>query len=199
MTHLENYREETKEEIEKTVGSVPVQPIIFAGSGLSIRYFSGPSWDQLLSQMASSCPKLEHNYGYYRQSRDATEMGSLLADRFSQWAWDKNEEKFSNIDLKYEDTPDIYLKTEISEHFKSITPDSAENLEEEKLDQDLGIDQAQKEIRKLREIQPHAVVTTNYDRFLENIFNNEGQADKNMMLLLVRKSSDPPIKASVRY
>lgn len=105
-------------------------------------------------------------------------MGSLLADRFSQWAWDKNEEKFSDIDLKYEDTPDIYLKTEISKYFKSITPDSAEDLKEEKLDEDLGLDQAQKEIRKLREIQPHAVVTTNYDRFLENIFNNEGREDE---------------------
>lgn len=128
MTSLEDYREEVRKDIEETVGSRPVQPIVFAGSGLSMRYFSGPNWDQLLSEMASSCPKLEHNYGYYRQCRDAPEMGSLLADRFSQWAWDQNEEKFSDVDLNFENGTDIHLKREISGHFKDITPDSLDNL-----------------------------------------------------------------------
>lgn len=195
MTRLEDYREEVKEDIKDTVGSRPVQPIVFAGSGLSKRYFSGPSWDQLLSDMASRCPKLEHNYGYYRQSRDAPEMGSLLADRFSQWAWDQNEDKFSDTDLDFEDTIDIYLKMEIAEYFKDITPNSVENLTEEQLDEDLNVNQAQEEIQNLREIQPHAIITTNYDRFLENIFNNDEREDEKYDVIVGEQILESPHKS----
>lgn len=195
MTSLEDYREKIKKDIEETVGSRPVQPIIFAGSGLSIRYFSGPNWDGLLSDLASPCPKLEHNYGYYRQSRDAPEMGSLLADRYSQWAWDQNEEKFSEGELNYEDTTDIYLKREIAEYFEDITPDSVEDLSEEQLDRDLSIDQAHNEIQNLRKIQPHAIITTNYDRFLENIFNNEDREDEKYDVVVGEQVLESPHKS----
>ncbi|GAB7017970.1 hypothetical protein JCM18750_08310 [Halostagnicola bangensis] len=60
MENLEKYRTEITEDIRETVGSKPVQPILFVGSGLSKRYISGPSWDGLLSDLAADCPKLEY-------------------------------------------------------------------------------------------------------------------------------------------
>lgn len=178
MESLEEYRSEVTEDIRDTVGSKPVQPILFVGSGLSRRYFSGPRWDELLSDLAARCPKLEHNYGYYRQSRKPPEMGSLLADRYSQWAWDQNERKFSDEDYGYEQSPDIYLKTEIGDEFAELTPDSVEDITDELTAGDLTAEAANTEIELLRDIQPHAVITTNYDTFLETIFNDEGQDEE---------------------
>ena len=195
MTELENYRQRVKNDIKDTVGSKPVQPIVFAGSGLSMRYFSGPGWDQLLSEMASQCPKLKHNYGYYRQSRDAPEMGSLLADRYSQWAWDQNEPKFSEMEPNFEKSSDIYLKTEITRYFKNITPDSEEDISEEKLDDGFSKEKALEEIQKLRKIQPHAIITTNYDQFLENIFNNEDREDEKYDVVVGEKILQSPHKS----
>ncbi|WP_199774227.1 SIR2 family NAD-dependent protein deacylase [Salinibacter altiplanensis] len=37
----------------------------------------------------------------------------------------------------------------------------------------MSIDEAKREIELLRDIQPHAVITTNYDRFFEPIFNSK--------------------------
>jgi hypothetical protein len=43
-------------------------PILFVGSGLTRRYFSGPSWDELLAHLAAQCPPIEREYGYYKQT-----------------------------------------------------------------------------------------------------------------------------------
>ena len=176
MTEFEEYRETIEEDIRQTVGSKPVQPIIFAGSGLSIRYFSGPNWDSLLEEMAGKCPKLEHNYGYYRQDRSPQEVGQILSDRYARWAWDRNENKFQDVEPKIEESQDIYLKSEISEYFKNITPESISDISEDTVNDEIPAELAKSELKKLKEIQPHAVITTNYDRFLENIFN-DGEDD----------------------
>ena len=44
------------------------QPIPFVGSGLSKRYFNGPSWDELLAYLAKSCPLIDKDYAYYKQA-----------------------------------------------------------------------------------------------------------------------------------
>jgi len=194
MRNFEEYQSTVTEDIRETVGSKPVQPILFAGSGLSKRYFSGPSWDGLLSELAADCPKMEHNYGYYRQSRDPTEMGSLLADRFAQWAWDQNERKFSEMDLDYEDKQDIFLKSEVTDRFKEVTPDSVDRLSEELVDEDLPLDTALDEIELLRDIQPHAVITTNYDTFLETVFNNTNEDDEKYEVIIGEQILKSPHK-----
>lgn len=171
MGDYQDYRQDLTSDIMSVVGGNSVQPVIFAGSGLSIRYFSGPNWDGLLDEMAGRCPKADQNYGYYRQKRSLPSMGRLIADWYAQWAWDRNEDKFANIDLDYDEAADIYLKMEIADYFDELTPDSVDDLEEDQLSDSLSLNQAQEEIRLLREIQPHAIITTNYDEFLERIFN----------------------------
>ena len=199
MESLEEYKSTLIEDIQETVGTKPVQPVLFVGSGISKRYFSGPSWDGLLSRLASTCPKVESNYGYYRQSREPPEMGTLLADRFSQWAWDQNERKFSEMELDYEQHSDIYLKTEISEEFKERTPESVEELDEDIVDRDLSVSEATSEIQLLRDIQPHAIITTNYDTFLETIFNNDGREDEKYDVIVGEKILSAPHKNVARF
>lgn len=195
MESFDEYQSEVADDIRETVGARPVQPILFVGSGISKRYFSGSSWDGLLSELADVCPKLEHNYGYYRQSRDPPEMGSLLADRYSQWAWDQNERKFSDLEQNYDQNSDIYLKTEIAERFDELTPDSVDELTDGVVDENLTAEEASTEISLLRDIQPHAVITTNYDTFLETIFNNDGQEDGKYEVVIGEQILSTPHKS----
>ena len=119
MEDFDRYQEQVIADIESTIGKRECQPIIFAGSGLSMRYFSAPSWDELLEEMAGKCPKLDHNYGYYRQTRDEREMGQLLADQYARWAWDKNETKFQDKDiLDHRLNQDVFIKSEVSDFSK---------------------------------------------------------------------------------
>jgi len=147
MVDFEEYKQNVISDVETTVGMKPVQPIIFAGTGLSIRYFSAPSWDGLLEIMADECPKSDHEYGYYRQNRSPPEMGDLIADWYSQWAWDEDHIKFDDWDLNYDDSVDIYLKSEIAEHFQDITPSAVSDLDEDDLSGDLTVEMAESEIR----------------------------------------------------
>jgi hypothetical protein len=43
-------------------------PVLFVGSALSRRYFSGPSWDELLAHLAAQSPPIEREYAYYKQT-----------------------------------------------------------------------------------------------------------------------------------
>lgn len=185
MNDFEEYKEVVTDDIRSTIGSSPFQPIIFAGSGISIRYFSGPRWDDLLQKMSGKCPKLEQNYGYYRQSRDPPEMGELLADRYARWAWDKNESKFDNIELDYNQPQDIYLKIEMCKYFNEITPNSVDEISDEITSEGLTEEAALREIGKLQQIQPHAVITTNYDQFLERVFNYEMDSEEERYKVVV--------------
>jgi hypothetical protein len=65
---LAQYMEDVKADIANTVEGTACQPILFIGSGLSRRYFSGPSWDELLARLAAMCPLIDKEYAYYKQT-----------------------------------------------------------------------------------------------------------------------------------
>ena len=64
----DQYVKDVSAEIANCVQSGGCQPILFIGSGFSKRYFGGPSWDELLAHLASSCPLIDKDYAYYKQS-----------------------------------------------------------------------------------------------------------------------------------
>jgi|GEM_PF-330988 len=174
-TH-EDHKEKITDHIVTTVGSRECQPIIFAGTGLSIRYFSAPSWDGLLKEMADNYSAIDGNFGYWRQTKDPKEVGKLLAKKYAELAWDRNVPRFNEDEYQdYSKGQDYYLKTEISEYLDGITPNSIDELSEDVIDDDLSLEQAKDEIQALQSIQPHAIITTNYDEFLERIFNDESE------------------------
>jgi hypothetical protein len=47
-----DYQGLVTEDIAACVSRMGCQPILFVGSGLSKRYFAGPSWDELLATLA---------------------------------------------------------------------------------------------------------------------------------------------------
>ncbi|ELY53646.1 hypothetical protein C491_20941 [Natronococcus amylolyticus DSM 10524] len=187
MTGFEEYKEEVIADIEQTVTRANCQPVIFAGTGLSIRYFGAPNWDGLLERLVKDCDGLEEEYGFYRQTRSPTEVGQFLAEKYAEWAWsdyggyDSDEEsEFLGWDeelFDHENKRDIFLKAKIADHIRKMTPETVDDLAEDTVHEKITLDAALREVKHLQEIQPHAVITTNYDRFFEAIFNEEVSDD----------------------
>lgn len=160
MEHSE-YIEEVSSEISSTVQDMKCQPIIFAGTGLSKRYFSAPGWECLLKKLNSICPKGRDSIEYYLQQGDSLpKVGSKIADDYYKWGYD-DDSAFPNNLRSREYSSNIFIKNKISEILNSKTPSGPDKINDERL---------KSEISKLKSINPHTIVTTNYDTFLENIF-----------------------------
>ncbi|WP_210367942.1 SIR2 family protein [Bacillus sp. REN3] len=156
----ETYVSEITSDIRECLNELGTQPVLFVGSGLSKRYFDAPNWIELLEVLQKLCPSIPHEVGYYLQDGVSLEqIGSEFTDYYRKWAWG-NREEFP-ADLFTASVPKAtYIKYKISQYFDSITPNGIEGVESE---------HHRKELQLLQEIQPHAIITTNYDRFLENI------------------------------
>jgi hypothetical protein len=156
------YRDKVTLDIKACVSKMGCQPIIFAGSGLSKRFFKGPSWEELLAILAKRCPLIDKEYAFYKQTlKHPLAIGEEFARYFQKWAWDKGKNQFP-IDMFNDSISEqAYIKFVIAEYFKSITPSSVA---------DIGDKAARTEISALQSMKPHAVITTNYDSFLESVF-----------------------------
>lgn len=162
MENHEEYIDDRINTILDIVYEMKCQPILFVGSGLSIRYFDGPNWENLLEEMAKRCPTVDQDIEYYFQGdKELPEIGGILADAYYEWAWGKGKKKFPD-ELRDRDYPsDIFLKYSVAEYLKEETPDDIDEIQNE---------QHRHEIKSLQKIQPHAIITTNYDPLLEVIF-----------------------------
>ena len=114
----------TVEAIREAVSDRACQPILFVGSGLSKRFFDAPNWDELLEQLCEICPAIEYEYGYYKQKYDSLpEIGSVLAEQYREWAWNRaGRARFSEELFESDQPNDIYLKHTVAQHFRDLTP-----------------------------------------------------------------------------
>lgn len=160
MPDYAQYQEEIKADIAETLQGSQCQPILFIGSGFSLRYASGPNWDALLTQLAQACPTIDKDFAYYKQKYDGdlTRVGSHFANEYFEWAWCKDGKKQFPAELFGSTIPrDAYIKHKAAELLKHLTTD--------------GVDKTLKaELEALKRLGPHAVITTNYDALLEPLF-----------------------------
>jgi hypothetical protein len=158
----EKYQAEICEDIKTCLEDMGCQPILFIGSGISKRYFGAPNWEELLKHLASICPEIQHEFGYYKQKyREPVAIGQIFTEIFREWAWGSGRDKFPQELFKEELPPDIYIKYKIKEYFDVITPKSIDEVKSESHNL---------EIKALLDIHPHAIITTNYEQFLEVAF-----------------------------
>lgn len=159
---IDGYRAEIKADISACLLKMGCQPILFAGSGLSRRYFSAPSWDELLASLAKNCPLIDKDYAYYKQTlKSPLAVGQEFARQYQQWAWGKGKNQFPS-DMFSDAVPEeAYIKYAIAQQLSEITPTELSAITDVAL---------KAELTALRSIKPHAVITTNYDRFLELVF-----------------------------
>lgn len=138
------------------------QPILFVGSGISRRYFGSPNWSELLRAMFDKLPVGADAYEYWRQklNDDMVEIGSVLSDMAFEWAWKEGKNHFPPEYFSSKVNKDAFLKHMVCEHIASVTP-VIQGIADTTLD---------KELSAFAEIKPHAIITTNYDMFLEQVF-----------------------------
>ncbi|RYZ84345.1 MAG: SIR2 family protein [Proteobacteria bacterium] len=162
FSNYQKYQSDIKQELKSCLETMGCQPILFVGSGLSKRYFGGPNWDELLSYLASACPLIEKDYAYYKQkSHSLPQIGELFSEKYQEWAWSNGRNSFPS-DLFGEGVPaSAYIKHFIANFLIEKTP----KLIQEITDQSLLL-----ELELMQKIRPHALITTNYDRFLELLF-----------------------------
>jgi len=133
-------------------------PFLFVGSGMSRRYLGAENWEELLKRF---CELLGDNYTRVRSQADGdlTKIASILAKSYSDKWWDSDikgdkEERYSDHLLKM-DSP---IKIEISDYLKTIHQNTNEEYAQE--------------IELLTSSKIDGIITTNWDLFLESIFDD---------------------------
>lgn len=161
MTAKLEYRAKIDALIRNTLDEMQCQPILFAGSGLSRRYSGLPSWAGLLKKIATETGMDDADFSYLIQKHRGSmiAVGTELSDRVFEWAWRDGKghfpaELFSQTSLK-----NLFIKYLAAQVIfrDSIDPLSSDNPHKE-------------EVARLSQIKPHAIITTNYDNVLRQIF-----------------------------
>jgi hypothetical protein len=156
------YQAAVANDVETCISEMGCQPILFVGSGLSKRYFSGPSWDELLAILAAECPLIDKDYAYYKQTlKDPALIGQEFAAKYQEWAWGTGKDQFPPEMFNAEVDGQAYIKFYVARLLSTLTPKSVGEVEKQPL---------QAEIAALQSIRPHALITTNYDQFLNIVF-----------------------------
>ena len=165
-----SYKEEITQDIAEIMTDLEVQPILFVGSGISQRYFDTPTWQGLMKILVKTCPELnKRKFAFYEQQyrrtnlTDYTLMASSFVETYSDWAWETMDEDSSIFPPElFEDNSQKqgYIKHIVSKYFENVTNSI-----------DLEASEHKEEIESLKNINPHAIITTNYDGALEIIFD----------------------------
>ena len=158
----ERYQERNNGLVRDTLDAMECQPIFFIGSGLSKRYFGAPNWRELLTQAASMIGLSDEEFAYYHQKANGNliELGSMLEELAFEWAWTTGRERFPVEYFSVEAHRSIFLKKMCCDIISSLTPPK----------DDIGKVIFAEEIELLRKTNPHAIITTNYDSFVESVF-----------------------------
>lgn len=158
----ERYKSEIADDIQDIIQHLGCQPILFVGSGLSKRYFGGPSWDELLGILAERCPLIDKSLTFYKQIYSTPQLvGEFFASKYHEWAWSDGKSNFPDS-LFHDGIPSsAYIKHAIATILDEMTPLNFDDLKK------IGYAQ---ELESFNKIKPHAVITTNFDKMLETIF-----------------------------
>lgn len=161
MVDIAEYQEKAECSIRKALLKFECQPILFIGSGIPMRYFGAPTWLRLLQIMFE---KMDGNderfkYNFQKFSGEPIAIGSVLAELVFEWAWNAGRDNFP-VSLFSGHKKDVYLKYMISQYLDELLRCS-----------DFRSSHLREEVQALSEIRPHAIITTNYDKFLEMVFD----------------------------
>jgi len=161
VNDYKQYQEEITADIVDILGEAECQPILFVGSGFARRYAGAPNWEELLQKLADACPLIDKEFAYYKQKYTSLpEIGSIFADAYREWAWGAGRKKFPDEFFSPDVSPDVFIKHKVSEILSELGPQKGS----------YGSALLDAEIKALRAMGPHAIITTNYDRLLEPLF-----------------------------
>jgi rRNA processing protein Gar1 len=159
----QRYEERTNALIRNTLDQLQCQPVFFIGSGLSKRYFGAPGWIDLLHAVAKRIGVKDDDFTYLTQKYDggAIPIGQALQDMVFEWAWKKGKAQFPKSYFENETNRSCYLKHLACEEVSNLVPRKSQIAKLPLLH----------ELELLKLTNPHAIITTNYDGFLERLFD----------------------------
>lgn len=156
-------------EIQEFISNLRNHPVLFIGTGISLRYLvNSYDWNSLLKKVAND---FKGNDEYYLDLKYECEVNgeynfpkiaSIIEEDFTIHLKENRKGKFEDInDIFYENMKDGNNLSRFKIHLSKML--SNINLKEEKGG----------EIEKFRTIRKNiaSIITTNYDPFIENIFN----------------------------
>jgi len=159
---IEEYKALVKKDIQDVFRTLGCQPVVFAGSGLSKRYIDAPNWNGLLEVLIKNCPGITKELAYFQQVyKLPEEIGSELAKSYHEWAWGDGRKNFPDNLFDASMDKECFIKFYVSKIITSLTP-----VDLSKLDTKL-----KSEIEALKGVQPHCIITTNYDKVIDLIFD----------------------------
>lgn len=150
-----NSRTELLDKLSNQLTLAAAPPFLFVGSGFSKRYLGLPSWAELLSVFCENIRPFKYYHG--KANGDMPYLASLMADAYFEHAWSDPEK--SKILEGYEiGKAEDVLKFFISKYIDKLYVDRRFEL------------QFPEEVQKLEKLSVDAIITTNWDRYLEDIF-----------------------------
>lgn len=163
MSTTDSYQQRADAAIRDLILESECQPVLFVGSGIPRRYFGAPNWHEILELSLKLCDDAGFPYAYYRQKfgDNLPLIGSGIAQRLHEWAWKSGSSIFPKDLFEKSGQIDTFLKYIVSSHLINITP-SIDAMKSSKW---------WSEIELMAAIRPHAIITTNFDSFLESIFS----------------------------
>jgi hypothetical protein len=150
-----------KRNFRKAISKSNTPPFLFAGSGLSVRYFGIPTWIDLLNEFVDANREcFENEFGFYSSkcSRDPLKIASQLAEEFHGFWW--SDEKFKASRERYK----VLAGNNVEVAFKI---DLAQYIESKKT----IYDELNGEIELLSKAVLSGILTTNWDDFLQSTFS----------------------------
>ncbi|QGS37265.1 hypothetical protein FOB80_07145 [Aerococcus viridans] len=157
------YMETSLEKLKNYIKESEKRPIIFVGAGLSRRYFDAPKWSELIERLFEDNSNIEKPVQYYLQEHKGNllEVASVLVDYYRDYYWTDNMQKSNPKSLYENNDKSIFLKYHIAriinEHYNEF---------------DIDTNFYKEEIALLKKLTPEAIITTNYDKFLDDIFSD---------------------------
>ncbi|MER8445625.1 SIR2 family protein [Mesorhizobium sp. M1066] len=160
----ERYQERTSSLIKETLEDLECQPIFFIGTGVSKRYFNAPTWMELLKDVANYIGMSDPDFQYLRQktNQSTIEIGTILEEKAFEWAWTTGKNSFPGEYFEENSDRSLFLKHIVAQQISGASPAATE----------IETLEFAEEIKLLRKTNPHAIITTNYDSFLESIFGD---------------------------
>ncbi|MES2936033.1 MAG: SIR2 family protein [Pseudomonadota bacterium] len=158
----QQYQMEVITDITDVLAAASCQPILFIGSGFTRRYCGGPSWEELLKQLAQTCPTIDKDFAYYKQlyNGDLKKIGTLFTELYREWAWGKGKAKFPPEYFTEAYHSDVFIKHTVADLLAGLGPKKGS----------YGTAELDAEIAALKDMSPHAIITTNYDQTIEPLF-----------------------------
>ncbi|MFN5513283.1 MAG: SIR2 family protein [Cyanobacteriota bacterium] len=161
---LKEYEDQVTDDLITCIDSMGCQPILFIGSGISRRYLGTPGWEDLLSKMAEKCPCIDKEFAYYKQShKSLPKVGSVFAEKYKEWAWGEGRSQFPDEFFDASQPAEIYLKYQVSIYLRELLDQKVSEFNQIN---------SNEEVIAFKSLQPHAIITTNYDRLLEFLFKD---------------------------